>query len=138
MSSVIAILLIAILNLVPANVTSLALEVGSEKKIQFTKLADGSWSALESPGEKPMLLSIKGGKLTMKTEGDKNEQTEDFSKILGIDENTDWSKIKQFKTGAISIQIERVNNGLDFVLSEKKQGKILREVFKARWNKNEK
>jgi len=136
MSSVFAILLVVIVNLMPVGTKTFTIEMPDgrtpgTKTVQFTRQADG-WHAVDLPKDDLGIFEVKGTELTAKSDG--KEFTQDLGKLLGIDANTDWSTVKELKFGGVPMKVERVADGVDFVLAGKDhEGKEIQRVFKARW-----
>lgn len=136
MMSIFAILVVVVLNLVPADVTTFTMQMNPAETMRFTKQGDGGWSAIKLPrGDDLGTFYVDGTKLTMKGEG--KERTQDLAKILGVDEGFDWKEMKAVKLGATPVQVERQSNGLDFVLREKKEDSPAKPTFKVRWDLKE-
>ncbi len=132
MMSIFAILLVAVLNLVPADVSTFTMVMHENETIRFTKQADGGWNAVELPKDDLGTFYVDGTKLTMKGEG--KTHTQDLATMLGVNSKTDWSKIKELKMGGTPIQIQRKKSGIDFVLSHKKEDEVISRTFKVSWD----
>jgi len=132
MMAIFAILLVAVVNLIPADVSTFTMVMHENETIRFTKQADGGWSAIELPKDSLGTFYVNGTKLTMKGEG--KTHTQDFAKVLGVDGKTDWSQLKAITLGHRPVQIDRKKSGIDFILSEKKEGKISTRTFKVHWD----
>jgi len=131
MSSVLVVLLIAVLNMLPANVQTFTMEMAPETTIQFTKQKDGGWVGSTHPGEEIGTFYVNGTKMTVKSKA--KEHTDDFAQLLGTDEKTDWKTIGELKVGPTPLKIERKTNGVDFVLKQKNQDREETKTFKVRW-----
>ena len=129
--SIFAILLVAVLNLIPADVSTFTMVMHENEAIRFTKQDDGGWAGIKRPGNDIGVFYVNGTKLTIK--GDGKSYTQDIAKILGVDDNTDWSQIKAITLGRRPFQIERNKSGVDFIFNEKKDGKTNAQVFKVQW-----
>jgi hypothetical protein len=125
------ILLVAVLNLIPARVTTFTMAADGTQTIRFTKQADGGWKGVQLPTEGIGTFYVAGTKLTTKENG--KESSMYLAKMLGVEEKTNWSKLKEIKVGSTARQIERKANGVDFVLKEKKGDSTLTMTWKVRW-----
>jgi len=132
MMSIFAILLVAVLNLIPADVSTFTMVMHETETIRFTKQADGGWNAVELPKDDLGTFYVDGGKLTMKGEG--KQSTTDISAVLGVNSETDWQKLTELKLGAVPIQIQRQENGFDFVLTQKNGDSEIKKTFTVRWD----
>ena len=135
MMSILAILVVVVLNLVPSNVTTFNMQMNENDTIRFTRQSDGGWNAVKLPKNDLGTFYVDGAKLTMKGEGKK--YTQDISTMLGVDKDTDWKKLKEVKFGDSPLQIERKEDGLDLILTEKDGDRETKQTFKVRWDNNE-
>ncbi len=135
MMSIFAILIVVVLNLVPADVTTFTMQMNENETLRFTKQAEGGWNAVELPKDDLGTFYVDGTKLTMK--GEDREHTQNLAKMLGVDEDVDWKELKEIKLGAAPVQIERKKNGLDFILTAKREGSETKRTFKVRWDRKE-
>ena len=136
MTSIFSFLLVVVLNVIPADVTTFTMERSENDTIRdtirFTKQADGGWKALKLPNTDLGTLSVDGTKVTMDFEGKKH--TTDLAKILGLDEGTDWKTLKEIKVGSLPIQIERKTNQLNFIIQTEKKGDTeIKRTIKVQW-----
>ena len=125
------ILLVAVLNIIPAGVKTFSLTLPDNKPIQFTKQADGGWKGVKQTGDDPRLFYVTGTKLTMK--GGEQEFTQDYAETLGLTAPPNWKELKTLTAGTQLIRIERRPDGLDFVLPGKQDGKDIDRHCLVRW-----
>jgi hypothetical protein len=129
MSQVLLILIGVVLNLVPADATSVT--IPTEKvEMRFTRQGGGEWSLDGSP----LQFHVNNTELTLKI-GDKKQKL-DLSKMAGIDKNTDWAKLKEIKLDGEPAQILRKPNGLDFVLKAAQGDKNAPRTYEVRWGQS--
>lgn len=131
MTSIFATLLVVILNLIPADVSTFTMGMDGNNVIRFTKQADGGWNAVELPDDDLGIIHVDGAVLTMKGEG--REKTQDLSKMLGVGAATDWKKLKEIKFGSDLLQIQRKANGFDLILMEANGERELKHAAAVRW-----
>lgn len=111
------VLLVAVLNIVPAHVQTFSLTMPGGPALQFTKQTDGGWKGVKPTGDDPRLFYVTGTKLTMKGGG--KEITQDYAETLGLTKAPDWKELKDLTAGTQHIRIERRPDGLDFLLPGK-------------------
>lgn len=131
MSSILVILLIATLNMLPAHVQKFALEMSADTTALFARQPDGGWTGRAEDGEVLGTFYVNGTKMTVKFQG--QEHTDDFAKLLGVDEKVDWKTIRELKLGGSPLLIERKPAGIDFVLKHQNQGRDETKLFNVRW-----
>lgn len=134
----ISLILAIVMNLIPANVTSFTVEGLDEGlTLRCTKQDDGDWVLTDEAGKGDRVaFRVDGTKLTMKDVG--KEQTIDLAGQLGLDEDADWSKIKELKIRGSKLVIERKPDGLDFVFGPEKNDDATPERIRVRWEADEK
>lgn len=131
MSSVFAVLVVAVLNLVPAEVNEFTMEMPGDEKIRFTRRAEDGWRAVEQPDDDLGTFRVDGTKVTMNIGG--RERMYDFARFFDVDENTTWSELKQIEFGSRTIRIQRKDNGIDFVMAGGGGNQDEPRTFKVRW-----
>ena len=125
MSEVLVILIGVALNFVPADATTLNIQV-ERGQIRLEKQADGGWNM----GGGPINFSADHAEVTINAGGE--AQKLDFAKRAGIPENSDWTKLKEIRLRGTPAQIERKDNGLDVV--RKAEGdEAAPQTFRVRW-----
>ncbi|QQL44803.1 hypothetical protein [Sulfuriroseicoccus oceanibius] len=134
-TSLFSLILVIILNIVPADVSSFTVQAPEAgQPMHFTKQDDGGWLAKMGPGDEEATFLVKGTEITIKSEGD--ERSQDMGPLLGLDADTDWHKLEEVALGGGTIRIKRVDNGVDFAL-EDNEGKSVEDAgtVKVRWTR---
>lgn len=143
MASSIAVIILAVLNLIPAGVNTFTLGMpGNKPQICFTKQADGGWQGVPTGDkvrkEETVTFYVSGTKMTAKDQEGKEISAQDLGPLFGIDEKTDWSKLKEIKFGRQTMVIDRKDNGLDFTMKTAADDKEAKPAFTARWQVKDK
>jgi hypothetical protein len=131
MQSLIAILLVTILNLLPADVKQFTLTIPEGEALRFTRQADGGWQGRKGAQTDGPVFHVAGTQLTVKT--DEKEFTHDLGPTLGLSKETNWKELKELKAGQQMIAVERSAQGLDFVLKRPDSGQDSDRRILVRW-----
>jgi hypothetical protein len=131
MSSVFALLVVTVLNLVPAEVNEFTMETPGDETIRFTQQAEHRWRAVEQPDDDLGAFHVDGTKLTMNIGG--QNRTYDFARFLDVGEDAPWSQLKEIEFGPRTIRIHRKDNGVDFVMAGRGGNKDEPRTFRVLW-----
>jgi hypothetical protein len=113
MMSLFSVLLVAVLNLVPADVDSFTMQMHPEKTTHFARQASGSWMAMDLPDDESHTYRVEGGTLIVEHAGKVHRQ--ELGKMLGIDDSTDWATVESLTLANRPLAINRLENGVDLV-----------------------
>jgi hypothetical protein len=133
MMSVLAIVVVIVLNLIPTEMTSFRVQLGPNDTIHFKKRPDGGWDAERSPQKPIGAFYVDGTSLTIK--GESKELTQDLAKIIGAGKNPDWADLKLVQIEDVPLHIEHTANGLDFVVKPPAGDDQPERRIKVQWSK---
>ena len=133
-----AVLIVTTINMMPADIDTFTMNVPEHENevIRFAKQTDGGWEVIDSEEASRGRLFVDGTKITIK--GEDEEITQDTSEILGLDEETDWDNLKEFKMRQFTVRIDRRKDGLTYTVTGPEEDEKSEHIINVSWGEDKK